>query len=64
LYINERWAQPNVLSDLYMGGNEAPDWWADWPNMARDLPPAGMLDRCKASHTCPQVLETWGGKLQ
>jgi hypothetical protein len=61
LYLNERWAQPNVISDLYMAGNEAPIWWADWPNVARGLPPAGMLDRCRASNTCPQVLETWGG---
>jgi hypothetical protein len=61
LYMNERWAQPNVISDLYMGGNEAPVWWADWPNVARGLPPAGMLDRCLASDTCPQVLESWGG---
>jgi hypothetical protein len=61
LYINERWAQPNVLSNLYMGGNEAPVWWSDWPNVARDLPAAGMLDLCTASNTCPQVLETWGG---
>ena len=61
LYINERWAQPNVLSNLYMGGNEAPVWWADWLNVARDLPAAGMLDLCTASNTCPQVLETWGG---
>lgn len=61
LYMNERWAQATVLSNLYMGGNEAPAWWADWPNVARGLPAAGMLDRCTASNTCPQVLDTWGG---
>lgn len=61
LSMNERWAQPNVISDLYMAGNEAPIWWADWPNVARGLPAAGMLDRCRSSNTCPQVLETWGG---
>jgi hypothetical protein len=61
LFINERWAQPNVLLNLYMGGNEAPVWWADFPNVARDLPAASILDRCKESATCPQVLETWGG---
>jgi Alpha/beta hydrolase domain/FG-GAP-like repeat len=61
LWMNERWAQPNVLLNLYMGGNEAPIWWADWPNEARGLPAAGILDRCTASNTCPQVMETWGG---
>jgi hypothetical protein len=44
-----------------MGGNEAPIWWADWPNEARGLPAAGILDRCTATNSCPQVLETWGG---
>jgi Alpha/beta hydrolase domain len=61
IYMNERWGQANVLSHLYMGSNEAPAWWADWPNVARGLPAAGMLDRCRASNTCPQVLDTWGG---
>ncbi len=61
LYMNERWSQPNVLSNLYMGGNEAPVWWADYPNQSRGLPAAGMLDRCTTTGTCPQVMETWGG---
>ncbi len=61
LWMMPRWSQPNVLLDLYMGGNEAPVWWADFPNQARNLPAAGILDRCTASGTCPKVLETWGG---
>ena len=61
LWMMPRWSQPNVLSNLYMGGNEAPVWWADFPNQSRGLSAAGMLDLCNASNTCPQVLETWGG---
>ena len=61
LWMMPRFSQPNVLSNLYMGGNEAPVWWADYPNQARGLPAAGMLDRCTATGTCPQVMETWGG---
>ena len=62
LYLNVRFALPNVDGTLYMAGHEAPVWWADYPNKARHLPPAGMLDRCRATHTCPQILETFGAE--
>jgi hypothetical protein len=60
MWMNERWAQPNVIPNLYTGGDEAPVWWADFPNHARGLPPSGMLDRCTQSGTCPDILETFG----
>jgi hypothetical protein len=60
MWANERWAQENVIPNLYMGGDESPVWWADFPNQARGLPPSGMLDRCTQSRTCPQILETFG----
>ena len=60
LWLNERWAQPTVLTQLYMGGNEAPVWWADFPNQARNLPPDGILHRCTATNSCPQILEHYG----
>jgi hypothetical protein len=60
LWLNERWAQPTVLTQLYMGGNEAPVWWADFPNQARNLPADGILHRCTATNSCPQILEHYG----
>ncbi len=62
MWMMERWAQPNVIPNLYMGGDESPVWWADFPNQARGLPANGLLHRCNAStpNTCPQVLEYWG----
>ena len=60
MWANERWAQENVIPNLYMGGDEAPVWWADFPNQARGLPPSSMLDRCTQSGTCPEILETFG----
>lgn len=60
MVMNIRWGQPNNLMYLYMGGDEAPIWWADYPNLARHLAPDGMLHRCAESHTCPQILETFG----
>src|SRR5271155_1233399 len=59
MVMNIRWGQPNNLMYLYMGGDEAPVWWADYPNLARRLPPNGMLHRCAKSNTCPQILETF-----
>jgi Alpha/beta hydrolase domain/FG-GAP-like repeat len=60
MVMNIRWGQPNNLMYLYMGGDEAPVWWADYPNLARNLPANGMLHRCTATGTCPQILETFG----
>jgi hypothetical protein len=60
MVMNVRWGQPNNLMYLYMGGDEAPVWWADYPNLARGLPADGMLHKCNATGTCPQILETFG----
>ena len=60
MVMNIRWGQPNNLMYLYMGGDEAPVWWADYPNLARNLPPDGMLHRCAKNDTCPEILETLG----
>jgi hypothetical protein len=60
MVMNLRFAAPNDLMYLYRGGDESPVWWADYPNLARNLPPNGMLHRCNETHTCPQILETFG----
>jgi hypothetical protein len=59
MVMNIRWGQPNNLMYLYMGGDEAPVWWADYPNLARGLPADGMLHRCAQTDTCPEILETF-----
>jgi hypothetical protein len=59
MVMNIRWGQPNNLMYLYAGGDEAPVWWGDYPNLARHLPPDGMLHRCEQNGTCPEVLETF-----
>jgi hypothetical protein len=60
MVMNIRWGQPNNLMYLYMGGDEAPVWWANYPNLARHLPSDGMLNRCEQNGTCPEILETFG----
>jgi hypothetical protein len=58
--LNFRWAQPDGVLELYQAGSEGPQWWAKFPDTARGLPPAGILDRCEASKTCPKVIEHFG----
>ena len=60
LFMNVRFALPDVITNLYMMADEAPVWWADWPDTVRHHPPAGILDRCRQTQTCPEILETFG----
>jgi hypothetical protein len=58
--LNFRWAQPDGVLELYQAGSEGPQWWLPHPDPVRDLPAAGILDRCTASKTCPKVVEHFG----
>ena len=60
LYMNVRFALPDVITNLYMMSDEAPVWWANYPDKARGFGKEGILDRCKATETCPEVMETFG----
>ena len=58
---NSRWGQPDGVLELYQMGSEGPQWWKEWPDRVRDLPTRGILDRCERTHTCPKIVETFGG---
>lgn len=58
--LNFRWAQPDGVLELYQAGSEGPQWWAAAPDPVRGGPPAGILDRCTASKTCPKIIEHFG----
>lgn len=58
--LNARFALPDGVSRLYEMGNEGPQWWDDAADPLRGLPSAGILDRCKATHTCPKIIEHFG----
>ncbi len=58
--LNFRWAQPDGVLELYQAGSEGPQWWHKFPDHVRGLPPAGILDRCDATKTCPKVVEHFG----
>ena len=59
--LDTRWAQPDGVLELYQMGSEGPQWWVDWPDRVRGLPTTGILDRCRATNTCPKVIEHFGG---
>jgi len=58
--LNRRFAMPGGTVSLYELGMEAPVWWEDWTDTPRGRGKAGLLDRCRASNTCPKIMETFG----
>jgi hypothetical protein len=55
--LNFRWAMPDGTPELYQPSEEGPKWWEDYPDDARGRPVIGMFDRCRASGTCPKIIE-------
>ena len=58
--INLRFALPGGAAGLYQPGSEAVVWWSSHADTLRGRPSASMLDRCRASRTCPKIFETLG----
>jgi len=58
--LNFRWAQPDGVLELYQAGSEGPQWWLPHPDPVRQLPAAGILDRCLRTNTCPKIMEHFG----
>ena len=59
--LNFRFAMPDSASLLYQPSAEGPMWWVDYPDVLRNRPVNGLLDRCSANNTCPKIIETFGG---
>jgi hypothetical protein len=60
LSLNIRFGLPGAAAGPYEPGSEGVLWWSDYEDKARGLPKAGLLDRCKATSTCPKIIETFG----
>ncbi|HVO90528.1 MAG TPA: alpha/beta hydrolase domain-containing protein [Casimicrobiaceae bacterium] len=58
--VNFRFALPGGAGTLYEPGSEPVLWWEDYTDTVRSRAKAGMLDRCRASNTCPKMIETFG----
>jgi hypothetical protein len=60
LAMNIRFAKPGGAANLYEAGSEPPLWWGAYEDKTRGRKTAGMLDRCRATKTCPKIFETFG----
>ncbi|TMH27321.1 MAG: hypothetical protein E6H66_23640 [Betaproteobacteria bacterium] len=58
--INFRFAFPGGAATLFEPGSEPVLWWEDYTDAQRGRSRAGMLDRCRATGTCPKIFETFG----
>ena len=58
--MNRRFALPGGTVALYELGTDPPLWWEDWNDSPRGRGKTGLLDRCRATSTCPKILETFG----
>ncbi len=61
LALNFRFAVGSGYAAAYQPGSEGVLWWSDYADRARRRPTAGLLDRCRATATCPKIFETFGG---
>jgi hypothetical protein len=60
--FNIRFGQPTALAaNIFEPGSEAPLWWEDYNDKARGRGVTGILQRCRATHTCPKIFEDFGG---
>jgi hypothetical protein len=57
--MNVRFAVPGGASNLYELGSDGVVWWSDWPDKIRNHPTGGLLDRCRATKTCPKIIEVF-----
>lgn len=60
LDMNRRFALPGGAVGFYELGTEAPVWWEDWNDVPRGRGRSGLLDRCRATNSCPKIMETFG----
>ncbi len=60
LGMNLRFSAPSGAAALYEAGSDGVVWWERYQDEARRHPAAGLLDRCRATETCPKIMETFG----
>jgi hypothetical protein len=61
LALNFRFAVGGGYAAEYQPGSEGVLWWSDYADRVRGRPTAGLLDRCRATNTCPKIFDTFGG---
>jgi hypothetical protein len=60
LAMNIRFAAPSGAAALYEPGSDGVLWWSDYVDEARGRGTGSLLTRCRATETCPKIVETFG----
>ncbi len=60
LALNLRFAVGGGYAAAYQPGSEGVLWWSDYADPMRRWPATGLLDRCRATNTCPKIFDTFG----
>lgn len=60
LVLNLRFATPGGAADTDMPGSEGALWWEDYDDSVRHNGKGGLLDRCRATKTCPKIFDIFG----
>lgn len=60
LALNFRFAVGGGAAGINEPGSEGVLWWGDYEDEVRHRPVGSLLDRCKATNTCPKIIETFG----
>ncbi len=55
-----RTPETDGVLELYQAGSEGPQWWLPHPDPVRGGRTSGILERCRASGTCPKIVEHFG----
>ncbi|MBW8745480.1 MAG: hypothetical protein JF628_14290, partial [Sphingomonas sp.] len=58
--LNIRFGIPGGAATLFEPGSEGTLWWTRYADRARGRGVSSLLDRCRMSQTCPQIMETFG----
>lgn len=58
--LNFRFAIPGGAAGTFEPGSEGVLWWSSYRDDFRGRPAASLLDRCRATGTCPKIMETFG----
>jgi hypothetical protein len=61
LALNFRFAVGGGAAGPNEPGSDGVLWWSDYADEVRHHAKAGLLDRCRATNTCPKIVETFGG---
>jgi hypothetical protein len=58
--LNFRFAIPGGAANLYEPGSEGVLWWSRYDDKMRGRAAGSLLERCRATKTCPKTMESFG----